>query len=80
VIEFKQMDGREKSLRRKKKKRREMTAVKLTTWSEGRDPSECGIQIGNTRFSLEDLESLTSREEAETAGIPTALLDQFHGD
>jgi hypothetical protein len=59
---------------------RDMTTLKLTLWSEGRDPSECGIQIGNTRFSFEDLEAFAGREEAEAAGIPTALLDEYHGD
>lgn len=56
-----------------------MTAVKLTLWSEGRDPSECGIQIDGTRFSFGDLEAFTGREEAEKLGIPAALLDEYHG-
>ena len=53
---------------------------KVATWVEGRGPSECGIQIEGTRFSFEDLDVITSREEAEAAGIPTALLDEYRGN
>jgi len=52
----------------------------LTTWSEGRGLSECGVQIDGTRHSTEDLDEITSREDAEAAGIPTVLLDQYHGN
>ena len=52
----------------------------VTLWSEGRGLSEYGVQIDGTRFSFVDLDEITSREEAEAAGIPTALLDQYHGD
>ena len=57
-----------------------MRTLKPTLWSEGRDLSEYGIQIDGTRFSFEDLDEITSREEAEAAGIPTALLFEYHGD
>ena len=57
-----------------------MRRLTVTTWSEGRGPSECGIQIDGTRYSTEDLDEITSREDAEAAGIPTALLDQYHGN
>jgi hypothetical protein len=56
-----------------------MRTLTVTTWSDSRDPSECGIQINGTRFSLEDLDEITSREEAEAAGIPTALLNEYRG-
>ena len=47
-----------------------MTAVKLTLWSEGRDPSECGIAVNGKQIIAEDLEEVASREEAEALGIP----------
>ena len=53
---------------------------KVTPWSEGRGLSECGIQIDGTRYSTEDLDEITSREEAEATGIPTALLDEYRGN
>ncbi len=74
------MDARETILGSKKKVRREMMLLTVKTWSDGRDLSGCGIQIDGTRFSFEDLDEITSREEAEAAGIPTALLNQYHGD
>ena len=52
----------------------------VTLWSEGRDLSEYGVQIDGTRYSTEDLDEITSREEAEAAGIPTALLDEYRGN
>ena len=57
-----------------------MTTLNPTLWSDRCDLSGCGIQIDGTRFSFEDLDEITSREEAEAAGIPTALLNQYHGD
>jgi hypothetical protein len=60
--------------------RREMMMLTVTTWSEGRGLSDCGVQIDGTRFSFEDLDEITSREEAKAAGIPTALLDEYRGD
>ena len=53
---------------------------KVATWGEGRGPSECGIQIEGTRFSFEDLDEISSREDAEAAGIPTVLLDEYRGN
>ena len=57
-----------------------MRTLTVTTWSEGRGPSECGIQIDGTRYSTEDLDEITSREDAQAAGIPTALLDEYRGN
>ena len=34
-----------------------MITLRPTLWSEGRDPSECGVQIDGTRFSFEDLDA-----------------------
>ena len=56
-----------------------MLTLTVTTWSEGRGLSECGVQIDGTCYSTEDLDEITSREEAETAGIPAALLDEYRG-
>ena len=52
---------------------------KVATWSEGCGLSECGIQVDGIRFSVEDLDEITNREEAEAAGIPTALLNEYRG-
>ena len=56
-----------------------MRRLTVTTWSDSRASSECGIQIDGTRYSTEDLDEITSREDAEAAGIPTALLDEYRG-
>jgi|SRR5271165_3726700 len=56
-----------------------MRRLTVTTWSEGRGPSECGIQIDGTRYSTEGLDEITSREDAEAASIPTVLLDEYRG-
>ena len=56
-----------------------MNTLNLTLWSDGRGPSECGVQIG-TRLSFEDLDAITSREEAEAAGVPTVLLNEYRGN
>ena len=57
-----------------------MLTLTVTTWSEGRGLSECGVQIDGTRHTTEDLDEITCREEAEAAGIPTALLDEYRGN
>ncbi len=57
-----------------------MRRLTVTTWSEGRGLNECGIQIDGTRYSTEDLDEITSREDAQAAGIPTALLDEYRGN
>ena len=51
----------------------------VTTWSEGCGLSEHGIQVDGIRYSTEDLDEITSREDAEAADISTVLLDQYHG-
>jgi hypothetical protein len=57
-----------------------MRTLTVTTWSEGRGLNECGIQIDGIRYSTEDLDEITSREDAQAAGIPTALLNEYHGN
>ena len=57
-----------------------MRKLIVTAWSEGCSPSECGIQVDGTRYSTEDLDEITSREDAEAAGISTALLDEYRGN
>ena len=57
-----------------------MRKLIVTAWDEGCSPSECGVQIDGTRYSTEDLDEITSREDAEAAGIPTALLDEYRGN
>jgi hypothetical protein len=57
-----------------------MATPKLALWREGRDPGECGVQIDGTRFSFEDLDEIINREEAEAAGIPVVLLDEYRGN
>ena len=56
-----------------------MKTLKVTLWSDGRDPSKCGVQIG-TRLSFEDLDAITSRQETEAAGVPTVLLNEYRGN
>jgi hypothetical protein len=63
----------------REKASREMATLKLTLWYECRDPGESGVQLDGTRFSFEDLDAITSREEAQAAGIPTVLLEGYHG-
>ncbi len=50
-----------------------MLTLTMTTWSEGRGPSECGIQIDGTRFSFEDLDEITRGGPM----IPAADLQEF---
>ena len=59
----------------------EQTMTTLTVKIRGNDhsPRECGIEINGTRYSVEDLDEITNREEAEAAGIPTALLNEYRG-
>lgn len=57
-----------------------MAPVILTTWSEGRDPSECGIAINEKKISAEDLETVTMRAEAEALGIPGGLFDLWQAE
>ncbi|MFO0892829.1 MAG: hypothetical protein U0790_27270 [Isosphaeraceae bacterium] len=57
-----------------------MDTLKLTTWGRGRDPSECGIAIDGHRITAEDLETVTTRGEAEGLGIPGVLFDRWQAE
>jgi hypothetical protein len=60
----------------------EQTMATLTVKIRGNDhcPRECGIEIDGTCYSTDDLDEITNREDAEAAGIPTALLDEYRGN
>ena len=57
-----------------------MTTLTVKIRGNDHSPRECGIEIDGTCYSTEDLDEITSREEAKAAGIPTPLLDEYRGD
>ena len=51
--------------------------IKLGTWGEGDDPTQCGVVVGEFQVSLAELLDVDSRAFGLDCSLPAEILDSF---